>query len=215
MKRTLTCSFAAFGLAGFSVLIQATAQALIYNTTLAPEAAGATGTGSATMEINETTNQMNLTVSFSGLSGNTTVAHVHGPTTAAGTGTAGVMTATPSFPDFPTGVTSGSYSQTFDLLLASTYRASFITASGGTTTGARDAFLAALLDGKAYLNVHSSTFPGGEIRGFLAPAASPATGVPAPLPLLGACAALGWSRRLRRRLQAPSHVSGGLSSKAK
>lgn len=217
MKRTLTCSFAAFGLAGFSVLIQAPAQALIYNTTLAPEAAGATGTGSATMEINETTNQMNLTVSFSGLSGNTTVAHVQGPTTAAGTGTAGVMTATPSFPGFPAGVTSGSYSQTFDLLLASTYRAGFITASGGTTTGARDAFLAALLDGKAYLDVHSSTFPGGsgEIRGFLAPAASPATGVPAPLPLLGACAALGWSRRLRRRLQAPSHVSGGLSSKAK
>lgn len=211
MKRSLTCWFAAFGLAGFSLLIQAPAQALTYITTLAPEVAGATGTGSATMEINETINQMILTLSFSGLSGNTTVAHVHGPTTAAGTGTAGVMTATPSFPGFPAGVTSGSYSQTFDLLASATYRAGFITASGGTATGARNAYLQALLDGKAYLNVHSTTFPGGEIRGFLAPA----TPVPGPLPLLGACAALGWSRRLRRRLQAPSHVSGGLSSTAK
>ena len=59
---------------------------------------------------------------------------------------------------------------------------------------ARDAFLAALLDGKAYLNVHSNTYPGGEIRGFFAQVP-----VPGPVPLLGAGAALGWSRRLRRR----------------
>jgi CHRD domain len=151
------------------------------------------------VQIIEASNQMKVNIAFSGLSGITTVAHIHGPTATAGTGTAGVMTPTPTFPGFPAGVSSGSYEQTFDLLSTSTYRSSFITASGGTTAGARDAFLAALLDGKAYLNVHSSTFTGGEIRGFFAPAQ-----VPAPLPLLGAGAALGWSRRLRQRLASSS-----------
>ena len=117
------------------------------------------------MKIIEASNQMKVNIAFSGLSGNTTVAHIHGPTATAGTGTASVMTTTPSFPGFPAGVKSGSYEQTFDLLATSTYRAGFITANGGTAAGARDAFLLALLDGKAYLNVHSSTYPGGEIRG--------------------------------------------------
>ena len=142
---------------------------------------------------------MKVNIAFSGLSGNTTVAHIHGATAAPGTGTASVMTTTPSFLGFPAGVKSGSYEQTFDLLSTSTYRAAFIAASGATAAGARDAFLAALLDGKAYLNVHSQTFTGGEIRGFFAP--SP---VPGPLPLLGAGAALGWSRRLRQRLASSS-----------
>ena len=137
---------------------------------------------------------MTLKIDFSGLSGNTTVSHIHGPTTVAGSGTASVMTTTPTFPGFPAGVKAGSYQQVFDLLATTTYRSGFITANGGTTTGARDAFVASLLDGKAYLNVHSNTNPGGEIRGFFAQVP-----VPGPVPLLGAGAALGWSRRLRRR----------------
>jgi hypothetical protein len=188
MRQTLPLSLAAIGFTGLSALAGAPAQALTltYKTTLGPEASGATGTGSATVMIIEASDQMKLNIDFSGLSSNTTVAHIHGPTVTAGTGTAGVMTATPSFPGFPAGVKIGSYEQTFDLLATSTYRSGFITASGGTTAGARDALLAALLDGKAYLNVHSSTFTGGEIRGFFAPAE-----VPGPLPLLGAGAAWG------------------------
>jgi hypothetical protein len=199
MRQTLPLSFAALGLAGLSALAGAPAQALSYETILGPEVSGAMGTGSATVKIIEASNQMKVNIAFSGLSGNTTVAHIHGPTTVAGTGTAGVMTPTPTFPGFPAGVKSGSYEQTFDLLSTSTYRAGFITANGGTAAGARDAFLAALLDGKAYLNVHSSTYPTGEIRGFFAP--SP---VPGPLPLLGAGAGLAWSRRLRQRLASSS-----------
>ena len=199
MRQTLPLSFAAIGFAGLSALAGAPAQALTYETNLVPEAVGATGTGSAMVKIIEASNQMKVNIAFSGLSGNTTVAHIHGATAAPGTGTASVMTTTPSFLGFPAGVKSGSYEQTFDLLSTSTYRAGFITASGGTAAGARDAFLAALLDGKAYLNVHSTTFGGGEIRGFFAP--SP---VPGPLPLLGAGAALGWSRRLRQRLASSS-----------
>jgi hypothetical protein len=199
MRQTLPLSFAAIGFAGLSVLAGAPAQALIYQTNLAPEAVGATGTGSATVKIIEASDQMKVTISFSGLSGNTTVAHIHGPTATAGTGTASVMTTTPSFLGFPAGVSSGSYEQTFDLLSTSTYRSGFISANGGTAAGARDAFLAALLDGKAYLNIHSTNYSSGEIRGFFAPAP-----VPAPLPLLGAGAALGWSRRLRQRLASSS-----------
>ena len=194
--RTLLPSFLlAGGLAGFSLLAAPDAQASVFRTTLGPEAAGATGSGVASVLIDDLTDLMTLKVDFSGLSGTTTVSHIHGPTAVAGVGTAVVMTTTPSFPGFPAGVSSGSYEQVFNLLAASTYRAGFITANGGTTTGARDAFVASLLNGKAYLNVHSSTYTGGEIRGFFAQEVP----VPGPVPLLGAGVALGWSRRLRRR----------------
>ena len=38
---------------------------------------------------------------------------------------------------------------------------------GGTTAGAEAALLAGLMGGTAYFNIHSTTFAGGEIRGFL------------------------------------------------
>lgn len=135
--------------------------------TLAPEATGATGTGFAQVDFDIVAHQMRVQVSFSGLSGNTTVAHIHGPTSQKGIGTAGVMTTTPTFLGFPAGVKFGTYDVTLDTLASGTYRAGFITASGGTTALAEAAMYASLLDGKAYLNIHSSTFPGGEIRGFL------------------------------------------------
>lgn len=85
-----------------------------------------------------------------------------------------------------------SYEQTFDLLAASTYSSSFVTANGGVA-GARDAFLAALQDNKAYLKIHSSIHS-GELKGFYQQQA------PGPLPLLSVGAAFGYSRRLRQRL---------------
>ena len=113
-------------------------------------------------------------------------------------GTAGVITTTPNLANFPTGVKSGTYSNILDLLASTTYRSGFITDNGGTIIGARDAFLAALNGQKAYFNVHSTTFPaGGEIRGFFQEQQ-----VPAPLPVLGAGAAMAWSRKLRKRIRA-------------
>jgi len=108
------------------------------------------------------------------------------------------MTTTPSFSGFPTGVKFGTYSNILDLLAATTYRSGFVTASG-SVLGARNAFLAALDDEKAYFNIHTNTYPGGEIRGFFVEQ------VPAPFPVLGAGAALTWSRRLRRRLAASAN----------
>jgi hypothetical protein len=72
-------------------------------------------------------------------------------------------------------VTSGTYTQTFDLTLASTYNPAFITARGGTVDAARLAFLNALQNGQTYFNIHSNAFPGGEIRGQLQPVPEPAT----------------------------------------
>ena len=132
-------------------------------------------TGSTLVTIDTLLHTMEVQVSFSGLTGITTASHIHSPTAASGTGTAGVATITPTFTGFPLGVTSGTYDHTFDLTLASSYNPAFVTANGGTTAGAEAALLAGLAAGQAYLNIHTSTFGGGEIRGFLVPIPEPAT----------------------------------------
>ncbi|OQW76950.1 MAG: hypothetical protein BVN35_05855 [Proteobacteria bacterium ST_bin11] len=92
---------------------------------------------------------------------------------------------------------SASYDRTFDLSLASSFNAAFITNNGGTVSSAMNALLAGAATGKAYLNVHTASFPGGEIRGFLQPAAVP---VPAAIWLFGSVVGL-FSLNARR-----SHV---------
>lgn len=128
------------------------------------------GTGTATVDIDPVAHTMALNVSFTGLLGTTTACHIHAATAVAGTGTAGVATTTPTFAGFPGGVTSGVYANTLDMTLASSYNPSYVTAHGGTTAQAEIDLFAAIAAGKAYLNVHSNVFPGGEIRGFLLPA---------------------------------------------
>lgn len=127
-------------------------------------------TGRAVVLFDDVAHRMTVSVEFSGLIGRTTVAHIHCCTPLAGTGVASVATTTPSFPDFPADVLSGTYTKVFDTLLASTYRAGFVTANGGTTAGAEAALLSGLRSGRAYFNVHTQVFPGGEIRGFFVPA---------------------------------------------
>lgn len=128
------------------------------------------GTGFATVTFDLDLITMRVEATFSGLLGTTTAAHTHGPTTVPGAGTASVMTVLPSFVGFPLGVTAGSYDHTYDMTLASSYSGGFITGSGGTVALAFNRMLQAHRDGAAYLNIHSSVFPGGEIRGFLVPA---------------------------------------------
>jgi hypothetical protein len=117
---------------------------------------------------------MHLYVTFSGLTGNTTASHIHAATALPGTGTAGVATTTPTFAGFPLGVKAGTCDIVLDMTLASSYNPSYITANGGTPASAEAALFAAIAAGKAYLNIHSSTFGGGEIRGFLTEATTPA-----------------------------------------
>lgn len=173
--KTFVRSVVITALAVFAVTSSSTNEAapLTYEAILSPEVTGATGSGTARAVIDATAHTMRVVVNFAGLSGTATVAHIHAATTTAFTGTAGVATTTPSFPGFPSGVTSGSYDQMFDMTLPSSYRAGFITANGGTTTSAETALFSAIADGKAYFNIHSSSFAGGEIRGFFVPSAVP------------------------------------------
>ena len=128
------------------------------------------GTGFTTVTYDSVLHTLRVEVSFSGLVGTTTASHIHccvAPTAA--TPTAGVATTTPTFAGFPLGVTSGTYDNTLDLTMSSSFNPSFVTAHGGTAAGA-EAFLATGLSaGSTYLNIHTNSFPGGEIRGFLVP----------------------------------------------
>jgi len=56
------------------------------------------------------------------------------------------------------------------MLAAGSYNPAFVTSHGGTVASAEAALLAGIEAGQAYLNVHTSTFPAGEMRGFLQPA---------------------------------------------
>jgi hypothetical protein len=132
-----------------------------------PNASPATGSGRVTIDTLAKT--MQVFFEFADLMQGLTAAHIHGPTVVAGAGNAPVMTQTPTFPDSPLGLTSGSYDQTFDMTLATSYNPNFINPLGGDPEVAFEALIAAIVAGKAYLNLHSSEFPPGEIRGFLAP----------------------------------------------
>jgi hypothetical protein len=133
------------------------------------------GLGTAFVTINGVTNVMDVDVTFSGLLGTTTASHIHCCTAVARTGVAGVATEVPFFDSFPIGVTSGSYVHMFDLLNAGSYNPAFVAANGGTAASAEAALLGGLNTGKAYLNIHTTSFPGGEIRGFLTAVPEPAT----------------------------------------
>lgn len=151
------------------------------------------GTGSALVTIDTAANDLHVMFSFADLLGTTTAAHIHGPTAMPLDGIAGVVTTTPTFPGTPLGVTTGSYDQSFDLTLASTFNSAFVTAQGGVPE-ASAALAAALAEGTAYLNIHTTSFGMGEIRGFLTPIP-----LPAALPLLLAgLLALGWAGSTRR-----------------
>ncbi len=82
------------------------------------------------------------------------------------------------FPGFPN-ATSGTYDNLFTL-----------------SSGAFSTLLAGVESGRAYVNIHDATFPGGEIRGFLVPE-------PATTGLLAAGLGLVAVAR-RRRQEAPA-----------
>ena len=120
------------------------------------------GTGTASVSIDDATFMMEVTANFANLLAPTTAAHIH---CCVPPDPAGVATQTPSFIGFPLGVTSGTFNNTYDMTQASSYRAGFITANGGTPATAFAALLLGLNQGNAYFNIHSTAFPSGEIRG--------------------------------------------------
>ena len=89
------------------------------------------GTGFATVVLDPTANTLHVDVTFSGLTSGTTASHIHCCVASTPAGNFIVATTTPTFPGFPLGVTSGTYDNTLDLTLASSYNPVFVADVGG------------------------------------------------------------------------------------
>jgi hypothetical protein len=138
-----------------------------YQGNFVPEGTPSLATGSASAVYDDVLHTLSVSANFNGLIGTTTASHIHAPTAVPLTGNAGVATQVPSFSGFPLGVQSGTYANTFDLTLSSSWNPSFITANGGTTATAEAAFANFLANGRAYFNIHTSSYGSGEIRAWL------------------------------------------------
>lgn len=192
LVRYLVFSIAICGLASTSqaaIVLQAT----LSGAAEAPPNASA-GFGTATLTFDDAAQTMRLQATFSNLTGTVSAAHIHASTLVPLTGTAGVATQLPSFSGFPLGVTSGNYDKIFDMTDAASYNPAYITANGGTTATAYAALRDASVASRSYLNIHTSAFGGGEIRGFFA--------VPEPSGLGMGMLLLGLTVRHRQRRSA-------------
>jgi hypothetical protein len=120
------------------------------------------GTSLVTIDLGGT--EMLVDMPFRDLVGTTTAAHLHCCTSTAFTGTAPVAV---PFQDFPMDVHAGTYSNAIALGDAASYDPAFMTAHGGTVQGAASALVDAINANEAYVNIHSTLYPNGEIRGWL------------------------------------------------
>jgi hypothetical protein len=172
------CALIAAGVVALAPAVPVAAHEALYRATLTGTAEipsnASPGTGIALITLDFDTLMMDVQVSFAGLLGTTTASHIHCCTATPGANNVGVATVLPSFTGFPSGVSSGTYDHVFDMSLASSYNPAFVTAQG-SVANAFSALVAGMETSNAYLNVHSSLFGGGEIRGLLAPIPEPET----------------------------------------
>ena len=158
------------GAAAVAIAASPATAATIFKTILsganetAPNASPATGTGTLSLSFDRRFATVN--VDFANLLAPMTGGHAH--CCALQGANAGV-----AINFLPPSITTGSFSRMYDLTLASSYTGGFITASGGTVALAQTRFVNALYAGSVYYNLHTSSFPGGEIRGNLSAVPEP------------------------------------------
>jgi hypothetical protein len=124
-----------------------------------------TGSGTFTATLDTSTHAFTWTGNFTGLTGNATLAHIHGPFPSGTTTSAGVLLnfdptsangqagTNVTFTKAPAGSVSGSITLTPALSL--------------TTTVKGDSLEKLILAGLTYVNIHTAVNGGGEIRGQL------------------------------------------------
>ena len=120
--------------------------------------------GTSLVTIDLSGNQMFVDMPFRDLDGTTSAAHIHCCTSSAFTGVAPVAV---PFQDFPLGVRAGTYSNAIALDDEMSWDPAFVSAHGGTASSAETALIDAINANEAYVNIHTSLYPNGEIRGWL------------------------------------------------
>jgi hypothetical protein len=149
--------------------------------------------GSSLVTIDIGASNLMVDMPFRDLVGTASAAHIHCCTTDAFTGTAAIAM---PFDDFPTGVRAGSYTRAIPLYDEASYDPAFLAAHGGTASGAASALVDGINANEAYVNIHTSAHPAGEIRGFIVAAPVPE---PAEWAMLaGGLGGLLWAGRRRR-----------------
>jgi hypothetical protein len=144
---------------------------------------GSPATGSATVVYDSVLHTLTVSYSFADLTSGLADGHIHCCTSP--DSNIGVAV---GFTGLPLGATTGGDdSEVYDLTAAGTFRQGFIDDfAGGVAADAEEALVAGLNSGLAYFNLHTPTFPGGEIRGQLA-----ATTAPIPEPGIAVMLMLG------------------------
>lgn len=120
-----------------------------------PNPVNTTANGAAVFTRNGAS--MNYTVTFQGIASSPTGMHIHGPV--GSNANAGILVDLLRTPFTGTGG-----------VVTGTFTAADIRGIGGQPPISLDSLATILRNGQGYVNVHSSTYPGGEIRGQLGPA---------------------------------------------
>ena len=141
-------------------------------------ATGSPGSGTGMASYDQGTTILTVSLTWADLTAPSIAGHIHCCVPPGANGAVAVP-----FAGLPA-LAVGSYNNTFNLSAAGSFSPDFLATRGGSVTAARTDLLAGLDSGNAYFNLHTATFPNGEIRGNLTAATTTEVPEPHALPLL-------------------------------